>query len=505
MPTTFNEYKNSIVLQVDEAKREIVNNGTKEPVILGVKGDNCAEKVYFEIPTILSPVINLSENTDTVKTTVYINYKDAGTNTHIHECGSAGVNGDTAIFTWIITENATEFKGDVKFSICVKREEKDPVTGVFKLTNEWHTIPFTGKILDNIHVTNRTPEEITHESVTMNALIAQVADYTTAVDGYTENLAVLNERIKDTQSFVEDEVAAKLPGEVTKQMDGNYLPLTGGVLNGRVIIENSGTTEFVYVGENKIMHGTSGNSWTHTFPSESGELVSKNESGFIETAGGGIAYRGSATEAGAVGGFAVSLTGEPVIISDDLSLCFNTTEDLFLIPRTYHFPDKDGTVALTSDLTNFANKKVIIQKYSPETPIILPTQDINDETVIGKPILKKTLSYPSGLPEIKNGDVCKIYLTNDNSDPVGIISVDLHSSGLAYDGSSYRALGKGYMPMIRFNDDKTEYCYVQIIADIECKSGSFTCYLYRYVHNKTENMHCYDGLIVSDIIIERSN
>ena len=117
-------YKNSIVLQIDEANRAILNDGKNTPIILGVKGDNCAERVYFESPKNLSPEIDLLDTTEGVEISVYIDFKNANNEPYIHECTASllSVDGSNNVtFSWLVSHYATAAKGDVKFNVCVKK------------------------------------------------------------------------------------------------------------------------------------------------------------------------------------------------------------------------------------------------------------------------------------------------------------------------------------------------------------------------------------------------
>lgn len=178
-------YENSIILQIDEKTRSITNDGKNTPIILGVKGDDCAERVYFHSPRYLSPEIDLLDETDGVEIHVFVDYKNASHEPYIQECSAVVAEGDTGnvSFSWLVTNKATNTKGDVKFNVCVKKF----IDG--KQTNEWHTTTFTGKVLEGVDVTNKTPEVITHESVTIQALATQVENYTYAYKELTEQLA----------------------------------------------------------------------------------------------------------------------------------------------------------------------------------------------------------------------------------------------------------------------------------------------------------------------------
>ena len=197
-------YANSIVLQIDEANRSITNNGKNTPIVLGVKGDDCAERVYFESPTHLSPEINLLDKTEGVSVRVYVNYKNASNEPYIQECTDvvALVGTDKSTFSWLVTNRATNTKGDVKFNICIKKFVNET------LTNEWHTTTFIGKVLESVDVTAKTPEVITHDTVTLQALTVQVQDYASAVVGYGNSVNNLIAKYNDVEEVINESVDA---------------------------------------------------------------------------------------------------------------------------------------------------------------------------------------------------------------------------------------------------------------------------------------------------------
>lgn len=217
-------YANSIVLQIDEANRAITNNGKNTPIILGVKGDDCAERVYFESPKILSPEINLLPEEEGVSVRVFVNYKNAVNEPYIQECTDVATiaNSDAVTFSWLVTNYATNTKGEVKFNICVKKFDANG-----KLTNEWHTTTFVGKVLDSIDVTAKTPEVITHDAVTLQALTIQVQNYNIAVTGYAKEVNTLTARYSDVEEIIDSTVTDKMSAYTTSEYaETNYLKKT---------------------------------------------------------------------------------------------------------------------------------------------------------------------------------------------------------------------------------------------------------------------------------------
>ena len=203
-------YENSIVLQIDEANRAITNDGKNTPIILGVKGDDCAERVYFESPRILSPEFDLLSTVEgEVEIHAYINYKNANNEPYIQECNDIVqvVGTDKVTFSWLVTNRATIAKGDVKFNVCIKKFTYSEEKGAMELTNEWHTTTFIGRVLDGIDVTAKTPEVITHDTVTLQALTMQMQNYAGEVEGYANEVKDLHTKLDNVDEYVDETVA----------------------------------------------------------------------------------------------------------------------------------------------------------------------------------------------------------------------------------------------------------------------------------------------------------
>lgn len=330
----YTAYANSIVLQIDEANRTLTSNNETNTIILGVRGDDCAERVYFESPKQLSPEIDLLESSDTVKVHVYVNYRNAFNEPYIQECTDVAQSstGDTVNFSWIVTNKATVSRGEVKFNVCVKRTVYNAETDKWELTNEWHTTTFVGKVLDSIDVTKKTPEVITHDSVTIEQLTVQTNAYANAVTSYAENLETLNESLADVNAYVDTVVGPAVTSEVDAKME-NYVTSE----------EFSSETEDIRSHiENKLDIG-------------GGQM-----SGNIEFAGGGIVYNNpQQTASGVAGGWIFNVNGYPMIVSDELKICASTENDPFLMPLTYNLPAESGTLARLEDIPT----SVEIPKY----------------------------------------------------------------------------------------------------------------------------------------------
>lgn len=128
------------------------------------------------------------------------------------------------------------------------------------------------------------------------------------------------------------------------------------VSNKFIIKLNSGTTEgtnlFTFDGSaaktinlTASLIGAAAKNHTHD-----GYVQINDSNEIILPAGGIVYYNPDINTTGQYAGFCVSPTGEPVVISKDLSLCFTRTNDYVMYEYEFIFPSKNGTVALISDL-----------------------------------------------------------------------------------------------------------------------------------------------------------
>lgn len=188
------DLENKVTLDVNEPSRTITNSGT---VLLGVEGDDKAERIYFKIPK----YIFMDENVDLSSNNIEISiiYTNATNNTYIHECTEKSTVTETTeegtkdfvIFSWVLSTAVTEAAGVVKFVVWVKNKVVGE-DGVETIQNEWHSTTYEGTVLKGIPVTNKTPEEISNPTTTAYLLTVKVDE---AVSTANSAMAYVNEAI----------------------------------------------------------------------------------------------------------------------------------------------------------------------------------------------------------------------------------------------------------------------------------------------------------------------
>lgn len=174
-----------IKIIVNPSKRALEYTGS---LILGVKGDDCAQRIYFECPKYINEFID-DMTSDNI--TVFIDYKNAYGEPYIQECARpVTFNDSTVTFSWIVTKFVTAKAGNVSFNVCVKKT----VNGV--LENEWHTTDITGRVLTKVDTTDKSPEVITHDTVTIEKLTLEVS--------------ALKSELVNAEQYIADEVSDQL-------------------------------------------------------------------------------------------------------------------------------------------------------------------------------------------------------------------------------------------------------------------------------------------------------
>lgn len=125
---------------IDVSNRKLEYN--RPSIILGVKGDNCSNRIFFECPRYINDFIGdlTSSNID-----IYVYYKNSNNDICFDVCTNPiiyDVSADTVLFSWVITNVVTAKSGNVTFNICIKK------TIAGQVENEWRTTSLVGKVLE---------------------------------------------------------------------------------------------------------------------------------------------------------------------------------------------------------------------------------------------------------------------------------------------------------------------------------------------------------------------
>ena len=79
--------------------------------LLGVENDKRVERIYFQCPKIVGDNQDLSQDYQ-----LFINYQNANGDPDAYRIDDMSVDGDNITFSWLLVENVTKYKGNIKFA-----------------------------------------------------------------------------------------------------------------------------------------------------------------------------------------------------------------------------------------------------------------------------------------------------------------------------------------------------------------------------------------------------
>lgn len=138
-----------IVYEIDPTTRVI---NIPSDFLLGVESDEKVNRVYFTCPKIVG------DNIDLTALTLRVNYQNANGDKDYDSVEDVAETSDGSgiiTFSWSLSREVTAYKGTVTFTICAVKK-----TGV-EITNEWNTIPATGKVAEGLEVSKQDSNDIT--------------------------------------------------------------------------------------------------------------------------------------------------------------------------------------------------------------------------------------------------------------------------------------------------------------------------------------------------------
>ena len=121
--------------------------------LLGVESDEKSNRVYFTCPKVVG------DNFDFTTSQVRVNYQNANGEKgqyDVDDIVESNTNTGFVEFSWLLDREVTKYKGDISFNICAIKTTSN------KITNEWNTIPATGKSLQGLEVTDAVATYLSH-------------------------------------------------------------------------------------------------------------------------------------------------------------------------------------------------------------------------------------------------------------------------------------------------------------------------------------------------------
>ena len=169
--------EHDVIITVDTLSRALNYEGS---LILGVRGDNCAQKVYFDCPKAVSDFItDVSDGS----VSAWVDLKNAFGEIFKMELAKLEKDTTSVYLAWTITNDVTYKSGDVVFNLCIQKVDADG-----NLHNEWHTTNnLIGKVLPSVDASKKTPIVITHDSATLQRYAIEYANLSGEVAELKQN------------------------------------------------------------------------------------------------------------------------------------------------------------------------------------------------------------------------------------------------------------------------------------------------------------------------------
>lgn len=207
----------------------VVNSSTRQfnipgaDVTFGVESDSGSERKYFQCPRYVG------NNLDVAGSFVRINYRNANGDIDTYLVNDLTVDGENVVFSWELYPKVTQFKGQIKFVLCVV----GPDTRV-----KWHTTLGTGQVYEGLEPDHALLESDTADVVAQ--LIAMVEAQTEAVETEgSKQIKAVQTAAQTAQSAAVAQIEAKgastlatIPGEYKAAV--NAVQSAANAIRGKV-------------------------------------------------------------------------------------------------------------------------------------------------------------------------------------------------------------------------------------------------------------------------------
>lgn len=113
---------------------------------IGVESDDAVNHIRFRMP-------QMYDGYDLSTFLINVNYENANGEGDRYIVEDAITNGGYIYFSWLVGRNACKYKGNVKFSICLKKMNDGVVI------QEYNTMPVVLSVLEGLETTDAADEE----------------------------------------------------------------------------------------------------------------------------------------------------------------------------------------------------------------------------------------------------------------------------------------------------------------------------------------------------------
>lgn len=168
----------------------IINSNTRQfnvpgaDLVFGVSGDSGSEVKRFQCSRYVG------NNLDLMSCFVRINFRNGNGKMDSYLVDDMAIDGDNVTFSWVLSPKVTEYRGQVKFVVCVVGPD---------LKLKWHTTQGTGQVMEGLEPDNSHAESQTADVVAQ--LISMVEEQTSAVEKVgAGQVAAVNTAAKTAQT-----------------------------------------------------------------------------------------------------------------------------------------------------------------------------------------------------------------------------------------------------------------------------------------------------------------
>ena len=177
----------------------IINSNTRQfnvpgaDLVFGVSGDSGSEVKHFQCSRYVG------NNLDLMSCFVRINFRNGNGKMDSYLVDDMTIDGDNVTFSWLLSPKVTEYRGQVKFVMCVVGPD---------LKLKWHTTQGTGQVMEGLEPDNSHAESQTADVVAQ--LIAMVEAQTSAVEvAGAEQVAGVKAAAESARTTAVNEIEAK--------------------------------------------------------------------------------------------------------------------------------------------------------------------------------------------------------------------------------------------------------------------------------------------------------
>lgn len=363
----------------------VVNPNTRQfavpgsDLVFGVTADSGSEVKYFQCPRYVG------NNLDIASSFVRINYRGANGYMDFYLVNDLAIDGDNVTFSWELSPKVTEYKGQVKFVMCVVGPD---------LKVKWHTTQGTGQVLEGLEPDQNHIEDETTDVVAQ--LVAMVEAQTSAVEEVgAEQIALVRSAAENYRTDAVEEIEAKRANSLAS-IPNDYAALSTAVENlvrstaPGIVCEVEGSSIMVSDASNQSFRGLRifGRSTQDGVPTPDNpvEIVSV-ESPTISIAGLNLAKmpdheaRDNNGVIWTASGGVITATGTATSISGNYSRYY-----LPVIPGAYYVSGRNGSIYVYAAVTDSAGTTIYNHNTSfvldgTEKQVLIYCQVLTGETV----------------------------------------------------------------------------------------------------------------------------